>query len=165
MTHALIEQYRFARDQFRTGIEGVSAEEGLQRIGPMNSIGWVVGHLAAFDQIIWCIMAQDLTHSEAVKACASGKPASTPPLPDMVADWNAIKASADTFLNTLEDQDLSRYLQFNGRDSFENIGTTLRRQTWHYWYHLGEVQAVRQMLGHSDLPAFVGQIPTAARVA
>ena len=27
---------------------------------------------------------------------------------------------------------------------------------WHYWFHLGEAHAVRQMLGHQDLPQFVG---------
>ena len=165
MSHPLVEHHRFARAQFRVGVAGVTPEEGLERVGPMNSIGWVVGHLAAFDQIIWCIMAQGITHSEAVKACASGKPASTPPLPVMVADWQAINATTDKYLNTLEDIDMSRFLQFKGKDSFENIGTTLLRQTWHYWYHLGEVQAVRQMLGHQDLPPFVGQIPVNAKVS
>jgi hypothetical protein len=29
------------------------------------------------------------------------------------------------------------------------------------WYHLGESQAIRQMLGHRDLPAFVGNINSA----
>jgi len=30
------------------------------------------------------------------------------------------------------------------------------------WYHLGEALAVRQMLGHRDLPDFVGDIDTQA---
>jgi hypothetical protein len=32
----------------------------------------------------------------------------------------------------------------------------LHRTTYHYWLHLGESQAVRQMLGHTKLPDFVG---------
>jgi hypothetical protein len=32
------------------------------------------------------------------------------------------------------------------------------RNIYHYWYHTGEAAAVRQMLGHSDLPQFVGDI-------
>lgn len=28
----------------------------------------------------------------------------------------------------------------------------------HYWFHLGESQAVRQLLGHRALPTFVGEI-------
>ena len=32
----------------------------------------------------------------------------------------------------------------------------LLRVTYHYWYHTGEAAAVRQLLGHVDLPEFVG---------
>jgi hypothetical protein len=28
----------------------------------------------------------------------------------------------------------------------------------HYWFHMGESQAIRQMLGHTNLPQFVGDI-------
>jgi hypothetical protein len=33
---------------------------------------------------------------------------------------------------------------------------------YHYWYHIGESQAVRQMLGHTGLPEFVGNIQVLA---
>jgi hypothetical protein len=33
--------------------------------------------------------------------------------------------------------------------------------TYHYWFHLGEAQAVRQALGHTSLPSFVGDIAQA----
>jgi hypothetical protein len=32
---------------------------------------------------------------------------------------------------------------------------------YHYWDHLGEAMAVRQLLGHPDLPTFVGDIDKA----
>ena len=32
---------------------------------------------------------------------------------------------------------------------------------YHYWYHLGEGLAIQQMLGHTDLPQFVGNMPQA----
>ncbi len=75
MTHQLVFQYQFTRQQFLAGVDGVSAEDGVKRLMPMNSISWIVGHLAQFDQVIWCEMAQGITISEAVKACANGKPA------------------------------------------------------------------------------------------
>jgi hypothetical protein len=28
----------------------------------------------------------------------------------------------------------------------------------YYWFHLGESQAIRQLLGHKNLPVFVGDI-------
>lgn len=43
-----------------------------------------------------------------------------------------------------------------------NIGTMLQLIIYHYWFHIGEALAIRQMLGHSDLPEFVGDIPTQA---
>jgi hypothetical protein len=37
----------------------------------------------------------------------------------------------------------------------------LLRTTYHYWFHAGEVAAVRQLLGHGDLPEFVGDMTPA----
>jgi hypothetical protein len=38
----------------------------------------------------------------------------------------------------------------------------LYRNIYHYWYHIGESQALRQMLGHRGLPDFVGALHTEA---
>jgi hypothetical protein len=32
---------------------------------------------------------------------------------------------------------------------------------YHYWFHLGEAHAIRQMQGHPDLPQFVGDMSEA----
>jgi hypothetical protein len=32
------------------------------------------------------------------------------------------------------------------------------RMTYHYWFHIGEIQAIRQMLGHTGLGSYVGDI-------
>ena len=34
----------------------------------------------------------------------------------------------------------------------------MQRVLYHYWYCAGENMAIRQMLGHRDLPDFVGNI-------
>ena len=47
-------------------------------------------------------------------------------------------------------------------EGFGSVGTFLRRTTYHYWYHLGEALEVRQMLGHGNLPDFVGDIDSYA---
>ena len=39
----------------------------------------------------------------------------------------------------------------------ESVGTALMRATLHTWYHAGEINAVRQMLGHAEI-GFVGQM-------
>jgi hypothetical protein len=38
------------------------------------------------------------------------------------------------------------------------FGSMLLRLIYHYWYHNGENQAIRQQLGHGNLPQFVGNI-------
>jgi hypothetical protein len=35
------------------------------------------------------------------------------------------------------------------------------RNMYHYWFHMGEAHAIRQMLGHSHLPQFVGDMSEA----
>jgi hypothetical protein len=56
---------------------------------------------------------------------------------------------------------LLTHLEWKGEPLRESIGTMLRRNTYHYWYHLGEAHAIRQMLGHGDLPQFVGDMSEA----
>ena len=46
----------------------------------------------------------------------------------------------------------------HGQPSAFSFGSLLLRMIYHYWYHTGESLAIRQMLGHADLPEFVGDI-------
>jgi hypothetical protein len=72
--------------------------------------------------------------------------------------WRAVTKASDPWLDTLT----TERLQAPMADGLSGIGTFLRRTTYHYWYHLGEALAVRQMLGHRDLPDFVGDIDAQA---
>jgi hypothetical protein len=47
----------------------------------------------------------------------------------------------------------------NSVRSGENVGTRMQRATYHYFFHTGEAHAIRQQLGHPDLPYFVGDMP------
>jgi hypothetical protein len=38
------------------------------------------------------------------------------------------------------------------------FGSLMQRVLYHYWYHTGENMAIRQLLGHTNLPEFVGDI-------
>lgn len=159
MPPVAVKQLRFVREKWLSGLEGLSAEDAQYRPGKMNSISWMVGHLAYFEQRTWLEMAQQQTLSEAVKACGFGEPASNPPYADMMRDWQAITAASDVYLDSLSDDDLMTHLMRGEQPARENIGTNLLRHIWHYWYHLGEMQAIRQMLGHENLPGFVGYMP------
>jgi hypothetical protein len=89
-----------------------------------------------------------------VKLFGFGKPLTVPPLDDAWAWWRAVTKAADPYLDTLKGSLLTR--KWKRETGGETPGTKLHRTTYHYWFHLGESQAVRQMLGHTRLPTFVG---------
>jgi uncharacterized damage-inducible protein DinB len=72
-----------------------------------------------------------------------------------------VTETADPFLDTLAADQLTNYMAFNGRTARESTGTMLLRNIYHYWFHTGEAHAVRQQLGHGDLPQFVGSMEAA----
>ena len=41
----LVSQLRFTRSEFLRGLEGITPEYAVQRLMPMNSIGWIIGQL------------------------------------------------------------------------------------------------------------------------
>lgn len=159
MSHPLVTQLRFARSEFVRCLEGVSNEDARHRFEPMNCISWIIGHMATQENFYWVLWAQGKTIAPDLhKRVGWGYPPSTPPLDEMWAVWHDITSAADGFLDALTTEKLQTHLEWNGEPLRESIGTMLYRNTYHYWYHLGEAHAIRQILGHSDLPQFVGDM-------
>lgn len=157
MAHKIVEHLWFAREKWLTGYDGLSAEDAVKRHGDTNSPSWMVGHLAFFEQLTWCKLAQKKTIAEELEIYGFGKPATTPPLAEVINAWQAVMPVCDEYLSTLTEADMSRYLKWpNGREFWDDIGTTILRHTWHYWYHLGEMQALRSGLGHKNLGPYIG---------
>ncbi|MFZ1399842.1 MAG: DinB family protein [Candidatus Promineifilaceae bacterium] len=162
MTHPLVTQLRFARSEFVRCLEGLSDDDAQKRLLPMNSISWMIGHLANQEQFYWVYLGQGITiRPNLYELVGYGRPATTPPLPDMWQTWHAITAAADEFLDTLTAEQLTAYLVQGETTARETTGTMLLRNIYHYWFHTGEAHAVRQQLGHEDLPQFVGDMRTA----
>jgi len=158
--HPLILQLRFTRSEFKRGLKGLSEEDAVQRLLPMNCISWNVGHLAWQEQRYFLFYAQGLMpFPEVQQAFSYGAPASTPPLNETMAYWRKITKAADTWLDTLTTVKLQEHvLKQDGTPSERIFGALLQRVIYHYWYHTGENLAIRQMLGHTNLPEFVGNI-------
>ena len=89
---------------------------------------------------------------------AYGAPACTPSLAEAWAAWEAITAAADPWLDTVTSTTLQQPVIIDGQPSAFIFGSLLQRTVYHYWYHTGENMTIRQMLGHTDLPEFVGDI-------
>jgi hypothetical protein len=161
-SHLLVSQLRFARSEFVRCLKGVSGLDALRRFVPMNCISWMVGHLANQEHRYWVMLAQQKDIAPGlVELVGYGKPASTPPLTEMWALWHNVTMEADKYLGTLTPALLQNFLLRGGKPVDESIGTLLMRNIYHYWYHTGEASAVRQLLGHTKLPEFVGDMSIA----
>jgi uncharacterized damage-inducible protein DinB len=159
MPHPLVDQLRFARSEFRRGIEGIIDEDARQRILPMNCISWHIGHLAAQEQRYWLTFAQGATpRPELREAFRNGAPASTPPLVEMWAAWRAITEAADSWLDAITTETLKSPVWHEDVWGEVTYGNLLLRTIYHYWFHTGENAAIRQQLGHTNLPDFVGNL-------
>ncbi len=159
MVHPLIEQLRFTRSEFLRGLAGVTESDACRHAGPMNSISWIVGHLAWHEHRYWLKDAQNRSIYPALDDIyAQGAPMSTPDFAEMLALWQNVTRKADPFLDKLTTESLQSELLRNGLSIGRSVGSGLRRITYHYWYHIGEIQAILQLLGNSDLPEFVGDI-------
>lgn len=157
MTHPLVDQLRFARRQFRVAFGGTPEDDALKRLGPMNSIGWIVAHLAWHEQAYWLTRAQGITvRPEVVTEGASGKPGTTPSLAVMADAWEAVIAAADPWLDAQTPATL--FEPIPNSPSPRLVGNGILRVTDHYWFHTGEIIAIRQVLGHTGLPEFIGDI-------
>ena len=182
MAHPLVTQLRFARSEFARCLEGISDEDSRKRLLPMNCISWMVGHLAAQEQEYFVFFPKGkVPHPQLNISHGFGQPAVTPQLADMWQVWDDITGAADTFLDTVTTDQLGTFLEQDtvavedslfavgqankemlaqeSVQSRENIGTRILRTTYHYFFHTGEAHAIRQQLGHPDLPFFVGGMP------
>jgi hypothetical protein len=160
--HLLVAQLRFTRSELVRGLKGVSDEDAARRILPMNCIAWMVGHLANQEHRYWVVFARGRDIAPGLNDLVGfGKPASTPALTDMWAVWKKVTKAADAYLDSLTPALMQTFLLKDSKPLRENIGTLLLRNIYHYWYHIGEISSVRQMLGHKDLPEFVGDFKDA----
>lgn len=163
MAHPVVEQLRFTRSEWLRGLRGVTDEDGAHHFGQMNSIGWIVGHLTWQEQRYLLDRPQGVMPRPDIQAeFAFGAPMSTPSLREMLRAWRAITKQTDPFLDRLTTRKLVVDLPLNGKKTGQSQGSAIRRMTYHYWYHIGEIQAIRQMLRQKRLPQYVGAIEAKA---
>ena len=163
MPHPLIDQLRFTRREWLRGLDGVSEEDGARHFGVMNCISWIVGHLAWHEQRYWLERAQGQVPIPRLnEVVAYGGPMTTPSLQEMLEAWHVVTQAADPWLDGLTTESLQAELLRDGQPIGQSVGSALRRMTYHYWFHLGEILAVRQMLEQRELPEYVGSIEAEA---
>lgn len=159
MPHPLVAQLRFTRSEFQRGLAGMTADDARKRLVPMNCISWNVGHLAWQEQRYFLTFAQGKTLlPELNQQFAYGAPASTPALDEMQQAWQTVTGAADLWVDSLTTDGLQQLFSNPAGDWTTSFGNLMQRVIYHYWYHTGENMAMRQMLGHTDLVDFVGDL-------
>lgn len=159
MYHPLVHQLRFTRSEFIRALDSVTDQEARQRFLPMNCLSWNIGHLAWQEQRYSVMFAQGkVLLPELNEQFAYGAPASTPPLADMLTAWQTVTEAADTWLERVTTEDLLKTYTTPTGTWTTSFGNLVQRLIYHYWYHIGENLAIRQLLGHTNLPEFVGNI-------
>ncbi len=159
MVHPLVTQLWFARSEFTRCLEGVTEKDARRRIVPMNCLSWIVGHLASQEHYLWLELAQGIDiASDLHELVGFRRPPSTPAWDEMWTLWHAITEAADSYLVTITSETVGSPLVREEDGSCEDVGISLLRNIYHYWFHLGEAHAIRQMLGHTDLPQYVGNM-------
>ena len=140
-------------------VKGVNDEDARKRFLPMNCLSWNIGHLAWQEQRYFLYFAQgQMLMPEINTEFAYGAPASTPALKEVRKAWKDITAAVDPWLDSLTSARLEQAVLKDGKPTSRIYGNLLQRVIYHYWYHIGENMAIRQQLGHKDLPEFVGNI-------
>ena len=162
MAHPRVDQLRFARREFARGLEGLPAAVARHELGQMNSISWIVGHLAWHEQLSWLTRAQGITpFPNLLELSANGAPKSNPDYDEIWATWQNICERSDPWLDALTPAGLETVLS-KPAGTPQTVGTSLLRMTYHYFVHIGEASAVRQVVEGGRLPEFVGPIQVEA---
>ena len=161
-SHPLVIQLHFARSSFAECLEKVPPSDAQKRINSMNCLSWTIGHLANQERRYWVQAAQGKTLLPHLNELVGyGKPASTPELDKMWSAWHLATEAADQYLDTVTSEILEGYFFDGERQYPESIGTMLLRNIYHYWYHTGEAHTILELLGHTELPEYVGNMSLA----
>jgi hypothetical protein len=153
-----VELARFALSEFERGLEGLTDDEARMRLpkgdgGEMNSISWTAGHIAwHWGRVRW--MATDEPYDPALDQFANGSPDPTPPSLERARHFLAGAAEGADWIASADDALMARVSPEKSRES---VGTALMRVVLHTWFHAGEINAMRQTLGHPEI-VFVGRL-------
>lgn len=130
--------------------------DGFRRFEPLNSIGWIVAHMAWHEQRYWLTRLVGETPEPVLnEVAANGGPATTPSLRAMLRAWARVTSAADPHLDALDEAAMAAVLPGTPP---RLMGNATLRVTYHYWFHTGEVLAIRQLLDHPRRPEFVGDL-------
>lgn len=151
----------FAVSEFQRGLEGLTEEEAVRRYAKedgseMNSISWTVRHVAAHWGAIEAIFrGNEMAEDELLQSFGRTADPQPPSLKDALDRFQETTSGISEWVAP-DDELMTRQAEPFGLG--EDSGQSLLRVTLHTWFHAGEINAIRQLLGHPEIK-FVGLAP------
>ena len=150
MAHHLVRYVWHVRRELERVLDGISASDLNREVNGINSIAWMIGHLAMQEQSYWLLFRDEELIDKNLKVYGSkvedGKDAS-----ELIELWKTITERSNAWLETATASDLENTFE----KARENTGSLLTRVIGHYYFHIGQIATIRKMLGY-DVPGFVG---------
>lgn len=141
---------RFSAKEFVLGLEGISDEQARRRLkkadgSVMNSASWTIAHVAAHWATVAALFDEaDLPMEEIARYFGPDADPAPPPLQQALERFlEATQGMSDWI--TVDDDSMTRAVEYAGVS--ETTGQALVRVTLHTWFHIGEINAIHQMLG------------------
>ncbi len=153
-SHHLVRVLKKTRKELVRALEGMSEEDLDRRVAGLNSVAWMIGHLAGQEQGLW-LQGRVLPAVADLSAFRTGAEASTPAFGTVFPLWERITEATESWLDGLVEEDLRQHLSGSRFFEIENVGSLLTRVIGHYYLHIGQITAIRKILGY-PIPGFVG---------
>jgi hypothetical protein len=161
-----LELARYCLEEFERGLEGLNDMDARRRLAKadgteMNGISWIAGHVAW--HFLWVPFMQRFgTTDEGAPYAAllarlhqfrSGSDDPEPPALEHVLDLlQESKRSTLDLVRRADDTILSSaVVTIKDPSRQENVGTKIMRCSMHALVHAGEVNAIRQIMGHETV--------------
>jgi hypothetical protein len=151
--HTLVQMLYLTRQEFERNLVGLTDEDARKRFEPMNCISWIIAHVACQHQAYFVDWPKNQNVDSRFQPYGYGAPPSQPSLEEAMTLWKDTCSSSDTWLQTSTKASLQEKCK-NPLAGGESWGTLLVRCIFHTWYHMGEINSIRQLLGHRA-PQFV----------
>lgn len=156
MAPPLIKQLQFTRADFIRSLDTVTEEEATRIYFPMNPISWNICHVACQEQRH--LLKDTPILPEITTKFGWGSKPSTPTLTYAWDVWNSITKAVDKRLAEFSEEDMMQEVFMEDEGVSYVNGNAIQKIIYHYWYHLGECMAIRQLYGTKNLYEPVGDL-------
>ncbi len=156
MAHHLVRYIWHVRRELERVLDGISEADLNREVhlnddsGSINSIAWMIGHLAMQEQAYWLLFTGNELVDKNLKVYG-GKVEDAKDFAELFELWKKITEQSNAWLETATPKDLENTFE----KARENTGSLMTRVIGHYYFHIGQIATIRKLLGY-DVPSFVG---------